>query len=105
MKWISLFSNVLFLGAIGGTPLIGIIKEDCDSRLICINSRKMWDEAKEPYVFPKHCNHVFFYLDVLDRDWWFVLTHDTRSKHIFEKNIVIMPYELEDNEGDHENRE
>jgi hypothetical protein len=42
---------------------------------------------------------VFFYLDVLDRDWWFVLTHDPRSKHIFEKNSVIMPRE-EDNEGD-----
>ena len=32
------------------------VKEYHDSRLICINSRKMWDEAKEPYVFPKHCN-------------------------------------------------
>ena len=30
------------------------LKEDHNSRLICINSRKMWDEAKEPYVFPKH---------------------------------------------------
>ena len=81
------------------------VKEDHDSRLICINSRKMWDEAKEPYVFPKHCNQVFFYPDVLDRDLWFVLTHDPRSKHIFENNSVIMPCELEDNEGDHENRE
>ena len=52
------------------------VKEDHNSRLICINSIKMWDEAKEPYVFPKPCNHVFFYLDVLDRGWWFVLTHD-----------------------------
>ena len=81
------------------------VKEDRDIRLICINSRKMWDEAKEPYVFPKHCNQVFFYPDVLDRDWWFVLRHDPRSKHIFENNSVIMPCELEDNEGDHENRE
>ena len=24
------------------------VKEDRDSRLICINSRKMWDKAKEP---------------------------------------------------------
>ena len=32
------------------------VNEDRDSRLICINSRNMWDEAKEPYVFPKHCN-------------------------------------------------
>ena len=45
------------------------VKEDRDSRLICINSRKMWDEAKEPYFFPKHCNQVFFYPDVLDMDW------------------------------------
>ena len=45
------------------------VKEDHDIRLICINSRKMWDEAKDPYVFPKHCNHVYFYPYVLDRDW------------------------------------
>ena len=36
------------------------VKEDRDSKLICINSRKMWDEAKEPYVYPKHCNQMFF---------------------------------------------
>ena len=78
------------------------VKEDRDSRLICINSRKMWDEAKEPYVFPKHRNQVLFYPDVLARD---VLRHDPRSKHIFENNSVIMSCELEDNEGDHENRE
>ena len=30
------------------------IKEDRNSRLIFINSRNMWIEAKEPYVFPKH---------------------------------------------------
>ena len=34
------------------------IKEDSDSGLICINSRNMWDETKEPYVFPKHYNQV-----------------------------------------------
>ena len=45
------------------------VKEDCDSRLICINCRKMRDEAKELYVFNKHCNQVLFYPDVLDRDW------------------------------------
>jgi hypothetical protein len=44
------------------------VKEYRDSELICINSRKIWDEAKEPYVFPKHCNQVFFYPYVLDRD-------------------------------------
>ena len=48
---------------------------------------------------PKHCNHVFFYPDVLDRDWWFVLRHDPRSKNICENNNVIMPRK-EDNEGD-----
>ena len=48
---------------------------------------------------------MFFYPDVFDRDWWFVLRHDPRSKHIFENNIVVMPSELEDNQGDHENRE
>ena len=61
------------------------VKEDCDSRLICINSRKIWDEAKEPYVFHKHCKQVFFHPNVLDRDWWFVLRHNHRLKHIFEK--------------------
>ena len=30
------------------------VKEDRDSRKICINCGKMWDEAKDPYVFPKH---------------------------------------------------
>ena len=59
------------------------VKEDRDSRLICINSRKMWDEAKEPYVFPKQWNHVFVYPDVLDKDWCFVLRHEPRSKNIF----------------------
>ena len=63
----------------------------------------MWDEAKEPYVFPKHCKQVLFYPDVFYRDWWFVLRHDPRSKHIFENNSVIKPIELEDNEDDHEN--
>ena len=59
----------------------------------------MWDESKEPYVFSKHNNQVFFYLDVLDRDRWFILIHDPRSKHVFENNSVIMPTK-EDNEGD-----
>ena len=75
------------------------VKEDCDSGLICINSKKMWDESKEPYVFLEHYNQVLFYLDVLDRDWWFILRHDPRSKHAFENNSVSMPTE-EDNEGD-----
>ena len=56
-------------------------------------------ETKGPYVFPKHGNQVFFYLDVLDQDWWFVLRHDPRSKHIFEKNNVLMSTD-EDNQGD-----
>jgi hypothetical protein len=73
--------------------------EDRDSGIICINSKKMWVETKEPYVFPKHCNQVFFYLYVLDGDWWFVLRHDPISKHIFENNNVIMSSK-EDNQGD-----
>jgi hypothetical protein len=44
------------------------VKEDHDSGIICINSKKMWVETKEPYVFTKHCNRVFFYPDVLDGD-------------------------------------
>ena len=46
-----------------------------------------------------------FYPDVLDRDWWFILRHDTGSKHIFENNSVIVASEMEDNKCDHENRE
>jgi hypothetical protein len=75
------------------------VKEDRDSGMICINCKKMWDEAKEPYVFPEHYNQVLFYPNVLDRDWGFVLIHDPRSKYIFEKNSVIMPNE-EDNQDD-----
>ena len=59
----------------------------------------MWDESKEPYIFPKHCNQVFFYPHVLDRYWWFILRHDPRSKHVFKNKNVIMPIE-EDNEHD-----
>ena len=44
------------------------LKEYRDSRLICINSRKIWDETKESYAFPKHCSQVLFYPDVLDKD-------------------------------------
>jgi hypothetical protein len=65
------------------------VKEDRDSGIICINSKKMRVESKEPYVFPKHCNQV--YLDVLDEDWWFVPRYDPRYKHIFENNNVTMP--------------
>jgi hypothetical protein len=36
------------------------VKGDHDSGLICINSKKMWVESKEPYVFPKHYSQVFF---------------------------------------------
>ena len=59
----------------------------------------MWVETKETYVFPKHCNQVFFYPDVFDGDWWFVLRHDPIFKHIFYKDNVTMPSE-EDNQGD-----
>ena len=36
------------------------VKEYCYSRLICINSKKMWNEAKEPYVFPNTATMCFF---------------------------------------------
>jgi hypothetical protein len=75
------------------------VKEYCDSRIICINSINMWFETKEPYVFPKHCNQVFFYPNVLDGDWWFLLRHDPRSKHCFENNNFTIQSE-EDNQGD-----
>jgi hypothetical protein len=42
---------------------------------------------------------MFFYPYVLDGDWWFILGHDLRSKHLFENNNVIIPSE-EDNESD-----
>ena len=64
------------------------VKEDHDSRLICINSRNMFDESKDPYVFPKQCNQVLFYPNVLDRDWWFILRHDPRS-NMFLKTTVL----------------
>jgi hypothetical protein len=72
--------------------------EDRDSGLICINSKKMWVESKEPYVFPKHCNQMSFYPDVLDGDWCFALRHNP-DLNIFENNNVTMPSE-EDNQGD-----
>lgn len=75
------------------------VKEDYDSGMISINSRKMWHEAREAYVFPKHYNQVCFYPYLLDRDWRIVSRHDPRSKHIFENNNVIMKIE-EDNQGD-----
>ena len=59
------------------------VNEDRDSVLICINSRNMWDETKDPCVFPKHCIQVFLYPNVLDRDCWFVLRHKPRTKHSF----------------------
>ena len=45
------------------------VKEDRDSGMICINSRKMWDESKDPYVFPKHYNKVFFYVSFTQMCW------------------------------------
>jgi hypothetical protein len=56
----------------------------------------MWVETKESYVFPKHCNQVFFYPDGLDDDWWFVLIHYMKSKNNFEDQNIIIPSE-EDN--------
>lgn len=75
------------------------VKEDHDSGIICINSKKMLVETKEPYAFPKHYNQVLFYLDVSNQDWWFILRHDPRSKHRSESNTVIMPSD-KDKQGD-----
>jgi hypothetical protein len=36
---------------------------------------------------------------MLDGDWWFVLIHDSISKHPFENNKVTIPSE-EDIQGD-----
>ena len=44
------------------------VKEYHDSGLICINSKKMLAEMNDSYVFPKHCNQVFFYPYVLQWD-------------------------------------
>ena len=66
------------------------VKEYHDNGLICINSIRVWDETKEPCIFPKQRNQVFFYLDVLVRNWWFILSHDLKSNIFFiEKNVII----------------
>jgi len=95
----SLFQCVIFRCKWWDTFDRNNVKEDIDSGLISINSIEMCHEVREPYVFPKHYNHVFVYPDVLDKDWWFVLRHNLRSKHIFENNNVIVPSE-EYNQGD-----
>ena len=51
-------------------------------------------------MFPKHCNQVYFHPDVLDKDWWFLLRYDPRSKHIFENNSFIGPSEEDNQCGD-----
>ena len=32
-----------------------------DSGILCINSKNMLVEMKDPYIFPKHYNQVFFF--------------------------------------------
>ena len=75
------------------------VKEYCDSALICINSRNMWDDSKETYVFPKYYNQVFFHPHALDIDRWFILRHRPIPKHVYDNNSVIMPTK-EYSEGD-----
>ena len=94
----SSFPHVIFRCKWWNTFYRNNVKEDHDSGLLCIHFRKMWHEAREPYVFPKHWSRVFFYPYVLDRDCWFVLRHNPTSKHIFKNNNFIMPSE-EDNQG------
>jgi len=88
-KWTSYHSCVIFRCKWLDTFDHNNVREHRDSGLISINSRKMWHEAREHYVFPKQCNAVFFYPDVLDKDWWFVLRHDPISKLVFDNNNVI----------------
>jgi hypothetical protein len=72
------------------------LKEDHESGLICINSKKMWVETTK-LCFPKTLQPS--YPNVLDGDWWFIVRHDLRFKHIFENKNVTMLDE-EDNQGD-----
>ena len=98
-KWTSHLSNVLFLDVVGGTFDKNNVKEDRDSGFICINSRNMWDEINDPYVLPQHFNQVLFYPYVLDIDWYLILRHTPRSKHIFENHSVSMATK-KDSKGD-----
>lgn len=66
---------------------------------------KWWDTFDRNNVNEDHDNGLIcINRDVLDNDWWFVLRHDPRSKHIFKNNSVIMPSE-EDIQGANENEE
>jgi hypothetical protein len=65
----SYFQCVIFRCKWWDTLYWNNVKEDRDSGMICINFKKMWDEANETYVFPKQCNQVFSNPYVLDRDW------------------------------------
>ena len=44
------------------------VKVDPNSGLICINSKKMLVETKDPYALQKDCNQMFFHPDVFDWD-------------------------------------
>ena len=57
---LSLFQCVIFRCQWWDTFDRNNVKEDHDCGMISINSRKMWHEPREPYVFPKHCSQVFF---------------------------------------------
>lgn len=52
----SLFQFVIFRCRLWDTFDQNNVKEEHDSTLIYINSRKMWHEVMEAYVLPKHCN-------------------------------------------------
>lgn len=41
----------------------------------------------------------FFYLDSLDRDSWFVQRQNWRSKHDFERNIIMIRRKEENQSG------
>jgi hypothetical protein len=73
-------------------------KEDCDSGLVCIKSKKCGLKQRS-LMFFQNTTTKCFYPDMLNQDWWFILRHDLRLKCMFEKNNFIMSSE-EDNRHD-----
>ena len=99
LKWTSLRSNVLFLGVSGGTPLIKIMQSKIAIMGCYLSTLARCSMKLGSLMFSQNNATRCFSPNMLDRDWWFVLIHDPRSKHFFEKNNVIMPRK-EDNQDD-----
>jgi hypothetical protein len=51
-------------------------------------------------TFSRNTQPSVFYPNVLDKDWWFTVRHDTRSKYSFENNNIINMSSEKDNQGD-----